>query len=237
MNPKTASEAKILASKIERGLLALSRDRVKTIICPPLIFVPAIRHSLHFASLGVQNLSAKDEGPYTGEVSAYQLLEFGVRYALIGHSERRALGETNELINQKIKICQKCGIEPVFCIGAGTKKTDSLKKIKELMKKQIEEGLRGIDLHQVNFPIAYEPVWAISRGLPGTGKAVSPEHASEVINFIKKIVSQAKVLYGGSVDRGNIMDFAESKVIDGVLVGGASLNAVEFLEIIKGFER
>ena len=235
MNPGTIEEARVLASRVESGLLAVDRSRVETVLCPPFVFMPAIRHSMHFAALGAQNVAAEKDGAFTGEVSADQLAAAGVKYVIIGHSERRSgHGEDDETISKKVQQAIRSKIFPILCVGFGVKKGAALMVVKSAIKRQITAGLSEVSLGKADLAVAYEPVWAISHGL-GTGRAVKPQHAAEVMTFIRGILPRARLLYGGSVDRANAASFAAEPVISGALVGGASLDAAEFLQIIKAF--
>ncbi len=234
MNPQSLEEARRLSFAIEQGLLATNRNRVETVICPPFVFLPAVAYSLHFAKLGAQDVASLPQGPFTGEVSGGQLQEFAVQYVIIGHSERRSLGEDDKFINKKIRMATLTKLQPILCVGFGAKKSSSVAAIKRIVKKQLQQDLAEVSLKRVKLTIAYEPVWAISRGL-GTGKAVKPSHAAEIIKFIKTQVPAARVIYGGSLDAKNAASFAAQKIIEGGLVGGASLVALEFLKIIKAF--
>ena len=232
MNPGTLEEARRLASQIEHGLLSVARERVETVLCPPHIFLPATRPLLHFAKLGAQNVASDLSGPYTGEISVKQLKEFNVDYVIVGHSERRALAETDKMINSKVKLALKEGIKPILCVGFGIKKDYANVRVKQVIKSQIRAGFAGVT-SKSKILVAYEPVWAISGGL-GTGKAVTLKHAREITDFIKSQVTGAQVIYGGSLDAKNAAGFAKMG-IGGGLVGGASLEAQDFLKIIKAF--
>ncbi len=234
LNPQTLGEARNLASQIELGLLPLDRSRVEVVICPPAVFLPVVAHAVHFVRLGAQNISAEQRGPFTGEISAAQVSEFRASYAILGHSERRALGEDDKFINRKLKAAVKGRLEPILCVGSGTKANFTAAAIKRVITRQIQEALVGVRPEKIELTLAYEPVWAISRGL-GTGKAVSPAHAAEIISYIGLSVPSARVIYGGSVDGANAADFARQPSIQGALVGGASLNAQEFLKVSEAF--
>lgn len=235
MNPQTLDEARRIASQIEHGFLGIDRSKVEAAICSPFVFLPMIKHAVHFIRLGAQDLAAFDGGPYTGEVSANQLLEFGTNLVIVGHSERRALGEGDSLVNGKMRIALEHKLEPILCVGFGTTKNMKDADVKKIIGAQLKKGLRHVNLKKARLAITYEPVWAISRGL-GTGKAVAPSHAAAIIKFIKTRVPKARVLYGGSIDSKNSAGFASEGVIDGGLVGGASLHREEFLSIIKDFQ-
>lgn len=234
MNPGSAEEARETASRVEHGLLGINRLAVTAAICPPLVFLPAVRLSLHFAALGVQNLSgaAAEQGAFTGEVSAKMLKEFGASYAIVGHSERRAMGENDALINQKIHNALKYKITPILCVGFGVAKGASAAVVKRVVKTQLISGFKGVKFDRRDLVVAYEPVWAI-----GTGQPASPVHAAEILEFVRSILPKARLLYGGSLNGKNAAGFAARKVIDGALVGGASLAALDFLKIVRSFAR
>lgn len=234
LNPQIPEEAGHLVHQIELGLIKINRNRVETVISPPFVFLPALQHIVHFARLGVQNISAEERGPFTGEISATQVLQFRTAYVILGHSERRALGESDKLINRKILSALKYKLEPILCVGWGTKKSFSLNAIKKVIAGQLRQDLAGMNIKKLKITVAYEPVWAISRGL-GTGVPVSPRHAAEIIEFIHSRLPRSRLIYGGSVTAANVKGFAAQKNIKGALVGGASLDAREFLGIVEAF--
>ncbi len=216
MNPETLREAVALAK---------ASDFKNTVVVPPLPFLEEVGKVLKKAELGAQDLFWEDKGAFTGEVSAKELKDIGVKYVIIGHSERRhKLGETDEMIAKKLKAALENGLTPVLCVGETKKEKDAGQK-EEVIKRQIEKGLSLVSqkskVKSQKLLIAYEPVWAI-----GTGDPETPEGARETIQFIKKIIS-AKVLYGGSVNSENLADYLKFKEVDGALVGGASLNKEE----------
>lgn len=231
MNPNSLVEARRLASQVEHGLLSIDRTKVDIVICPPVVFLPVVKHALHFGQAGVQNISAEEKGAFTGQISATQVLEFRVKYAIIGHSECRLFGESDQVVNKKVKISVAHGIEPILCVGYGLKPSSSLLTVKKVIKKQLQVGLAGIDLRKYLLTIAYEPLWVI-----GTGKPADPAHAQAVMDFILSFMPQVRVIYGGSVDSSNASEFAGSR-IQGVLVGGASLKTTEFHKIISAFTK
>lgn len=237
MNPQTLEEARFIAHRIEHGLLGLDRNRIEIAICPPFVFLPGLKHALHFAKLGGQNVSASSSGPYTGEISIHQLKEFGITYVIVGHSERRALGETDEYINKKLKILVENQTQPILCVGFGTKRNtpDSLKKA--VVKKQLQVNLKGVKLAKSKLTICYEPTWVISQGRVGTGNPATPRHAAAMCQFINSVIPKTRVIYGGSLDSKNVGEFAEAKAIEGGLIGGASLHPDEFLAIVKVFAK
>ena len=186
--------------------------------------------------LGAQNVSAEPSGAYTGEISASMLKSVGANIVLVGHSERRKLFlEKNELINKKIKEALSQGLKVVLCVGE-TKTERANKKYIQVLQKQILEAVKGLYENELkNIIIAYEPVWAI-----GTGVVPSVKQIEEVAQAIKTIIctdystnasKNIKILYGGSVNSANAKQFACAVGINGLLVGGASLNATEFAKI------
>ncbi len=201
MNPASMQEAKRLFDAVKN---------TEAIICPPFVYLSVFKYKF----LGAQDCHWEQSGPYTGEVSPKMLRDLGVKYVIIGHSERRALGETEEIVEKKLKAALKAGLTPIFCVGE--KKGENARKV---INKQLRGNLKGVI-------IAYEPVWAI-----GTGDFCSPEKAKQIREFIKKKFNN-KVLYGGSVNSKIAKDYTKVG-FDGLLVGGASLNAKEFKKIIK----
>jgi len=232
MNPATKEEARELAGKIELAITAVRRGEVDTVICPPHPFLGVLQHLLHFTHLGAQNIAEELKGPFTGEVSALQVRSFGGEYAIIGHSERRALGEGDETISNKVATAVRSGLHPIICVGAGTKRGQSEAAVAKVVAKQLRAALRSAGKAQVT--VAYEPVWAISRGF-GTGKAVTASHAAKIIGQLRRFAPWARFIYGGSVDGKNAPAFAKETLIQGALVGGASLIPEEFLKIVKSF--
>jgi triosephosphate isomerase len=225
MNPNTLKEALDLAR---------ASDYKNTVIAPPFVFLEEIGKIIKNAELGAQDVFWENppagSGAFTGEISAKELKNLDVKYAIIGHSERRyKLGETDEMIAKKIETALKEGLIPVLCVGETRKERDAGKK-EEVIKRQLEIDLfltRQAGKTQ-KILIAYEPVWAI-----GTGEPETPKSALETIKFIKKILVAsrypliAKILYGGSVDSKNLGNYLKFKGIDGALVGGASLKQEE----------
>ena len=234
MNPGTLDEARRILAILEHLILKLPKDKVEVVICAPFVYLPGLKHSVHRAVLGAQNVSAENKGPYTGEISAQMLKNLGVKHVIVGHSERRALGETDELIAKKIQQCQAHGLHPILCVGYGTTKNTSVPVEKRIITKQLDITLKGKGFNKDEFTIAYEPAWTISRG-PGTAKPISPERAAEVIEFIKNAEPHARVIYGASITAKNAPELAAFRSIEGGLVGGASLNPEEFINIIKAF--
>lgn len=230
-NPDSSGRALALARKIHAGI-PLGRG-VDVVIAPPFLFLQLVGGALTRAELGAQDLFWEDLGPYTGEVSWRQLKHFGVKYAIVGHSERRALlGETDEMVNKKVRVALEAGITPVLCVGEPKDvRKSGIAAAKRYVAAQLEKDLDGVRNGRI--VIAYEPVWAI-----GTGTPDSPKSAAEMIHYIKERVPQGmqkqlRVLYGGSLSAANTDVFLKEPEIDGALVGGASLNPREFIKIIN----
>ena len=234
MNPETLEDAKRIASRIEHGFLGYDRSKMEAAICPPFVFIPQLRHALHLVKLGAQNLSFEESGPFTGEVSAGQLKHFGVQYVIVGHSERRNQGEDDRLINVKLKIALKHNLHPILCVGYGTSKDTKITDEKKLLTKQLLGALDGVNFERGSLTVAYEPAWTISKGA-GLAKPITPARAAEMIKFIKAQNENARVIYGASITSKNASQLAAYKEIEGGLVGGASLDPVEFLSIIRAF--
>ena len=192
------------------------------------VFPPfsALDGAAHKFKLGAQNFYPCQSGAHTGEIGKAMLDEFGVKSVLIGHSERRELGESEELLRVKFDFAAKAGWQIVYCIGENL-------SVKEAggTKEFLAEQLKNIDLGHERLLIAYEPIWAI-----GTGKSASAEQIEEILNFIRE-QTRAPLLYGGSVNVANIGGIAGIKNCDGVLVGTASWDASGFLELISASSR
>lgn len=214
--------------------------QVLVAICAPYTQLLTLKEALYGSGvrIGAQNMHFMQEGAYTGEISPLMLKEIGIDYCIIGHSERRQyFGETDECVNKKLHSAFSAGIIPILCVGEGLEDRDE-GKAADVVKKQVSSAL--IDLSEENaasLVIAYEPIWAI-----GTGRTASPSQASEMCGEIRCIIStlygeetacSVRILYGGSVKPGNISDLMKRDDIDGALVGGASLNPADFLDIIN----
>lgn len=203
------------------------------VICPTSIYIPYFLKQGY--QVGLQNSFYESEGAYTGEISPKQAISMGVRYTLIGHSERRThFTETDEFVNKKIKETLKYKMVPIMCVGE-TIEQRSLLRTERILKRQIVNGLREIDVSDLNnVYIAYEPVWAI-----GSGEVPSNEEISRVVDYIKAVVFEElgydniKVLYGGSVSDENIGELNKINNLSGYLVGGASLVPSKLVTIIN----
>ena len=223
MNPESAKEAKALFSAVKKGIAGLSK-KIDVVICPPYEYLGLLKGLI----LGAQNCFYEEKGAYTGEISALMLKNIGVGYVILGHSERRRMGETNEQINKKLVKAIQAGLMPILCVGEKKEEKDQGKK-QEVLEAQIKQCLGGITADVV---VAYEPVWAI-----GTGDNCGVDETKESIDFIRKLVKTGtRILYGGSVKSENSGAYIKDSGADGLLVGGASLNAEEFIKIVKSAE-
>lgn len=213
------------------------KDNREMILCLPSIYLYQAEKYLKDKSYGVQNFYYEPSGAFTGEISLEQAKEFGVKYAIVGHSERRTIfNESNELLNQKIKAAIKNGITPIFCIGEPLKEREN-STYEAYLYKELKEGLEGIDIDDArNIIYAYEPIWAI-----GTGKTAKTSDIKITLEFIrntldymfKGIKDDVNLLYGGSVKDNNIDEIMATEHVDGVLVGGASLKADSWKRIVE----
>ena len=234
MNGSTAM-AESLAAGIARG----ADGSAEVAILPPFPYLATVARALadSDAALGAQDLSERSEGAFTGDVSGAMLADVGARYVLVGHSERRALhGETDEIVAEKFMAARRAGLKPVLCVGE-TREEREGDRTESVIAAQIDAvlGSGGIEAFE-SAVIAYEPVWAI-----GTGLVASPEQAQQVHAFIRArladrdatIAGQIRILYGGSMKPRNAADLIGCDDIDGGLIGGASLDADDFLAIVS----
>ena len=233
MNPSSSEEALRL---IKNTMAVQLPKNIELIIAPPFIYLYLVKKNFkNEIKLAAQNVGWFERGAFTGEISGLMLKNIGCDYVIIGHSERRhKIGETDEMINLKLKAAFKAGLNPILAVGEKERGDDIIKVI----NSQIKSDLDGIETSEISkLIIAYEPVWAI-----GTGLSDTPDHALSSALLIRKIIGNLytpdfaidlPVLYGGSVTAENAADFIGQTGINGALVGGASLNIEEFLKIIK----
>ena len=231
----TVSEAQKLVKEMLPGLEKLGG--VEKVLCPPFVSLIPVRKLLRGTSvkLGAQNMYFAEKGAYTGEISAQMVAEL-CDYVIIGHSERRNIfGETDSMVNKKVQAALKIHLTPILCIGEKLEENEA-GRTREVVTGQLRAALEGITAPG-GLVIAYEPVWAI-----GTGKAATGKQANKTIALIRstinelygeKAASNVRILYGGSVTPANIMEFMPQPEIDGALVGGASIKAVDFYGIVS----
>lgn len=226
---KTQAEALEFLKDFLGHLSETPEDR-EVLLCAPYTALSLLSKSLHGVRIkvGAQNIHWEESGAYTGEISAAMLLELGVRYVVIGHSERREyFGETDETANLRLQAAQEAGLIPILCVGE-TKQQRDANETEAVIIGQIKRGLEGID--QSNLVIAYEPIWAI-----GTGDTCESAEANRVIGLIRRQLKNPDVpiQYGGSVKPNNVDEIMAQPEIDGALVGGASLQPDSFARIVN----
>jgi len=237
----TRTEAVALAKKLAE---TPPTGSVEVAVCPAFVYLLPVAQTIgnSHVRLGAQDVYFQAKGAFTGEISCGMLLDVGCEYAIIGHSERRhVIGESDELVNAKLKATVASGLKPILCVGEKMEQRDA-GKTKQVVKDQLQKGLAGLSADDLSLlVIAYEPVWAI-----GTGRTATPDQAQEVHdmirswlgeNFGKDFARQVRIQYGGSVTAANAADLMAQKDVDGALVGGASLKADEFLKIIDAAGR
>lgn len=226
---KDPSESRILVQRLLEQISDIKNREV--IVIPPFTSLPHVAEIVRNSriKLGAQNMHWERSGAYTGEISGLFLKALGCEYVVIGHSERRhIMGETDDMINEKLKTALEIGLISILCVGETEKERED-KKTEEVIARQLKEGLKDIENEVHKMIFAYEPVWAI-----GTGKTATTEQATEVHTFIRTQVKKPiTILYGGSVKPENIDPLMAEKEINGVLVGGASLSPESFARIVK----
>lgn len=237
MNPVTVSEAKKIASSVKRGVLRVKRTEV--VICPPFVYLDALKNiSNKQISLGAQDIFYESVGSFTGQISPIQVKQFGVSYTILGHSEKRKLGDTDEMVNKKVISSINSGLKVIICIGENSR--DAQGEYLSFIKKQITLSLKDVSKKNIdNIIIAYEPVWAI-----GGKEAMSSQDIHEMSIFIRKILREIygilgddiKILYGGSVTLENAKSIIVDGFVHGLLIGRESLNYKNFVELIKDIE-
>jgi triosephosphate isomerase len=234
---KTAKEAAEFAQAFKESYVA---SDVQVAICAPFTQLGVLVEAFKGTGIkvGAQNMHFEQEGAFTGEVSGAMLKELGVDYCIIGHSERRQyFAETDETVNKKLHAAFKYDILPILCVGEVLQERDEGRAL-EVVSAQTKAALEGLDAGQVEkLTVAYEPVWAI-----GTGRTATPEQADEMCGHIRSVIADLYgeevaenviIQYGGSVKPNNASELMNMYEIDGALVGGASLNPVDFMEIVN----
>ncbi|MFC0274627.1 triose-phosphate isomerase [Metabacillus herbersteinensis] len=235
---KVMSEAKSFVEEVKS--LVPSSEKVDAVVCAPSLFLERLVEITKDTELkiGAQNMHFEESGAFTGEVSPVALKDIGVSYVVLGHSERRELfAETDDSVNKKTLAAFKHGLNPIVCCGETLEEREA-GKTNDLVGEQVKKALAGLTEEQANtVVIAYEPIWAI-----GTGKSSSAEDANEVCAHIRNVVAEqfsqpiadaVRIQYGGSVKPANIKEYMAQPDIDGALVGGASLEAQSFLQLLE----
>ena len=231
----TIEEATELVAKLKPALEAI--DGIQKVVCPPFVALVPVYELLRGTSisLGAQDMHHESNGAYTGEVSPAMLAGL-CQFVIVGHSERRQMfGETDATVAKKVEAALRAGIRPIMCVGEGLEEREE-GKAEAVVERQVRRGLERVESPD-GLVVAYEPVWAI-----GTGKAATPEDAQAMMAHIRSTLrarygdgaaSQVALLYGGSVTADNVGGFARQKDIDGALVGGASLDAGSFAQLVR----
>ncbi len=231
----TIHEATALVKDMKDGLEKV--EGVEKVLCPPFISLFAVKGLVQGTSIkvGAQNMYFEEKGAFTGEVSPLMLAGI-CDYVILGHSERRQyFGESDDMVNRKVKSALAAGLTPIMCVGERLEENEAGKTV-DVVTRQVKGGLADIDAPQ-GIVIAYEPVWAI-----GTGKAATSEEANATIGVIRKVVAGIydastadglRILYGGSMNADNVAELVQKPEIDGGLIGGASLKAAEFVSMVQ----
>ena len=234
---KTPSETKEFMTAL-KGMLPRGRW-CDIALCVPAVCIPAAVRAMRETRVGIgaENCNANPSGAYTGEIATNMLVDAGCKYVIIGHSERRAMGETNEDINAKVLAALEAGLIPIMCCGETLEQRET-GITSEWIAMQIKAGLKGVPEEKIRkIVIAYEPIWAI-----GTGRTATPEQAQEVCEEIRTVVRKlysskvaraVSILYGGSMNDKNAYELLAQPDIDGGLIGGASLVPEKFVKIIE----
>ena len=233
---KTIAEALEFVNEVKDRV---NNDKVEAVICAPFTLLKDLKQATKGTNIkiGAQNMHFEEKGAFTGEISPLMLKELDMDYVVIGHSERRQyFNETDETVNKKVLKALEVGIDPILCVGETLEEREA-GNTKDVCKVQVEKALENVskeDLAKV--VIAYEPVWAI-----GTGKTATSEDANDVIAYIREFVAnlygelanEVRIQYGGSVKPSNVAEIMNQSDIDGALVGGASLEANDYVELVN----
>ena len=232
---KTVAEARELVGRMRAPLEAVAG--AQTVLCPPFVSLVLLRELLNGSSIavGAQNMFHEASGAFTGEVSPTMLADV-CEYVILGHSERRqTFGETDAIVSRKVKAALNAGLRPIMCVGEQLEERDK-GSVEDIVEQQVRLGLELVD-SPAGLLVAYEPIWAI-----GTGKAATPGDAQQMMAFVRSVLSQrfsdgeatdVPLLYGGSVNAENVADFVRETDVDGALVGGASLDADGFVQLVR----
>lgn len=233
---KTAQEAVNLVQTIKAGI---KLSDCNAVICPPFTALSKVAEVLRDSSiqLGAQNMHPETEGAFTGEISPGMIKDLDCRYVIVGHSERRQyFKEDNTFINEKVKTALKYSLVPILCVGETLEERNARRQF-EVVKEQFDLSLKDLTKEEIaKLVLAYEPVWAI-----GTGKTATPEQAEQMQSYVRRLLKEkyseevavrVPILYGGSVKPDNIAELMKKPNVDGALVGGASLKAESFVQIV-----
>ena len=233
---KTIAEALEFVSDIKDRV---NNEKVEAVICAPFTLLKDLKEATKGTSIkiGAQNMHFEEKGAFTGEISPLMLKELDMDYVIIGHSERRQyFNETNETVNKKVLKALEIGIDPILCVGETLEEREA-GNTKDVCKVQVEKALENVSKEDIaKVVIAYEPIWAI-----GTGKTATSEDANDVIAYIRQVVAnlykdlanEVRIQYGGSVKPSNVGEIMNQSDIDGALVGGASLEANDYIQLVN----
>jgi triosephosphate isomerase len=229
-----------LAKAVAAGSTGVAGERVDVAVIPPFVYLQAVAKALSSSAIavGAQDVYFEPKGAFTGEISPAMLKDVGCTYVLCGHSERRhVLGESDDLVGKKVTASINGGLLPILCVGELLEERDA-GKTEQVVERHLRTGLAGLGVEKMAaVTIAYEPVWAI-----GTGRTATPQQAQEVHAFIRALLAkmydanlarEIRIQYGGSVKADNARELMAQEDVDGLLVGGASLKADEFVKIIQ----
>ena len=233
---KTIAEALEFVSDIKDRV---NNEKVEAVICAPFTLLKDLKEATKGTSIkvGAQNMHFEEKGAFTGEISPLMLKELYMDYVIIGHSERRQyFNETDETVNKKVLKALEVEIDPILCVGETLEEREA-GNTKNVCKVQVEKGLENVSKEDITkVVIAYEPIWAI-----GTGKTATSEDANDVIAYIRQVVAnlygdlanEVRIQYGGSVKPSNVAEIMSQSDIDGALVGGASLEANDYVQLVN----
>ena len=233
---KTIAEALEFVSDIKDRV---NNEKVEAVICAPFTLLKDLKEATKGTSIkiGAQNMHFEEKGAFTGEISPLMLKELDMDYVIIGHSERRQyFNETNETVNKKVLKALEVGIDPILCVGETLEEREA-GNTKDVCKVQVEKALENVSKEDIaKVVIAYEPIWAI-----GTGKTATSEDANDVIAYIRQVVAnlykdlanEVRIQYGGSVKPSNVGEIMNQSDIDGALVGGASLESNDYIQLVN----
>ena len=233
---KTIEEAVEFVNNVKDKV---NNDSVEAVICAPFTLLKDLKESTKGTNIkiGAQNMHFEEKGAFTGEISPLMLKELDMDYVVIGHSERRQyFNETDETVNKKVLKALEVGIDPILCVGETLEERET-GNTKNICKVQVEKALENVSKDDLaNVVIAYEPIWAI-----GTGKTATSEDANDVIAYIREVIAnlygelanEVRIQYGGSVKPSNVAEIMNQSDIDGALVGGASLEANDYIELVN----
>lgn len=248
MNPLTFKEGERIIKSLEQGIKAMNKkdfdEKIELVICPPAIFLGRLPMNKHW-QFGAQNVHWELRGAYTGETAIRMAEDADAKYVIIGHSERRKyFGENDEAVNLKLQSILKTSLKPIICIGETREERDK-NQTTRVIRKQLEVIFKGVSILSLpKITVAYEPVWAISTMNTEKGEVIAddPNDVMGIIILIRKVLTEmyrsevtekTRIIYGGSVNLKNIQSFLDVDIIEGFLIGGASLSMFDFLPILR----